>query len=118
MKTSSKIARIESDPHTFFTPRLTTTHGVLFEADCLALLPLIKSDSVHTIFADPPFNLGKDYKNGFYDSWKGEDYFDWAFCWIDECCRILVEGGAFFIYALPRIAFRLAAYLDPKLEFR
>jgi site-specific DNA-methyltransferase (adenine-specific) len=118
MKTRSQIVRIEVEPRIISAPRLTTTHGVLFNADCLTLLPLIKSESVHAIFADPPFNLGKDYKNGFDDSWEGGDYFEWSFRWIDECCRVLAQGGAFFLYALPRLAFRFAAQLDGKLEFR
>ena len=36
-----------------------TKLGVLFQADCLDFLRTIHSESVHTFFADPPFNLGK-----------------------------------------------------------
>jgi site-specific DNA-methyltransferase (adenine-specific) len=99
-------------------PRLTTTHGVLYQADCLELLGALRSESVSTVFADPPFNLQKEYKNGFQDQWRDEDYLSWAFRWIDECCRVLVPGGALFIYVLPRLAFHFAAHLDGPMEFR
>src|SRR5262245_45333020 len=50
-------------------PRLTTTHGALFQADCLEFLSAIRSESIDSIFADPPFNLKKEYRNGFTDHW-------------------------------------------------
>lgn len=33
-----------------------TAKGELYHADCLEILPLIQSESVDLIFADPPFN--------------------------------------------------------------
>jgi site-specific DNA-methyltransferase (adenine-specific) len=98
--------------------RLTTTHGLLFQDDCMNVLARIKSESVATVFADPPFNLGKKYNNGFEDSWSEKEYLEWSTNWIDECCRILKPGGAFFIYALPRLAYLFAAHLDDLLSFR
>jgi DNA methylase len=99
-------------------PQLTTTHGLLFQMDCLKFLSQIKTDSIHCVFADPPFNLGKEYKNGFKDKWVAKEYFRWCEQWLDESMRILIPGGALFVYALPRIAYRFAAYLDEALEFR
>src|SRR5436305_10075316 len=100
------------------TPSLTTTYGILYQADCLDLLAAIRSESIDTIFADPPFNLQKEYKNGFQDQWRDADYLEWAFRWIDDCCRVLVPGGALFIYVLPRWAYHFAAHLDGPMEFR
>lgn len=100
------------------THRLTTTNGLLYELDCLRLLPEIRSESVHCVFADPPFNLNKAYRNGFTDRWTDEAYLQWSRDWIDECCRILVPGGALFIYVLPRWAYLLAAHLDRTMQFR
>ena len=37
-----------------------TAKGELYHADCLEILPLIQSESVDLIFADPPFNLKKN----------------------------------------------------------
>jgi len=100
------------------SPCLTTTHGILYQADCMELLGAVRSESISTVFADPPFNLQKEYRNGFQDQWRDADYLSWAFLWIDECCRVLVPGGALFIYVLPRLAFHFAAHLDGPLEFR
>jgi site-specific DNA-methyltransferase (adenine-specific) len=99
-------------------PRLTTTHGMLFQTDCLTFLSQIQSESIHCLFADPPFNLGKEYKNGFKDRWVEKEYFRWCESWLDESMRVLAPGGALFVYALPRLAYRFAAYLDEALEFR
>ena len=41
------------------SPALTTPMGVLYAGDCVAVLSDIQAASVDTVFADPPFNLGK-----------------------------------------------------------
>jgi site-specific DNA-methyltransferase (adenine-specific) len=100
-------------------PRLTTTHGMLFQCDCLELLGVTRSESIDCVFADPPFNLGKEYRNGFEDEWDHHaSYLEWCQTWLLECVRVLTPGGALFVYALPRWAYRFAAFLDDKLEFR
>ncbi len=99
-------------------PYLTTRRGFLFADDCLKVLANIRSDSVDCVFADPPFNLGKDYKNGFSDRVSEARYYDWCREWIVECCRILKPGGSFFIYALPEIAVRFAGVMNERLNFR
>lgn len=113
-----RVPQEEILPEGIATPRLTTTHGLLFQADCIDLLDAVRSESISTVFADPPFNLQKEYRNGFQDQWQDEDYLTWSYRWIDECCRVLVPGGALFIYVLPRWAFHFAAHLDGQMEFR
>ncbi|MDJ0554880.1 MAG: DNA methyltransferase [Microcoleaceae cyanobacterium MO_207.B10] len=54
------------------------------------------------MFADPPFNLGKNYGNKSNDSLADSEYLNWCFAWINECCRILKPGGSLFIYNLPK----------------
>ncbi len=76
--------------------------GRLYQADCLDVLPLLPSESVDLVFADPPFNLGKDYRNGRSDSLKDLDYLEWCGKWIAECVRALEQGGAFYLFNLPR----------------
>ena len=96
----------------------TTLNGVLYQTDCLELLANMKSETIDTVFADPPFNIGKDYKNGFVDTVSKEEYYKWCEQWIFECCRVLKPGGAFFLYALPEIAVRLANILEKRMQFR
>ncbi len=99
-------------------PFLTTAHGALFAADCIEFLATLRSEVVDTVFADPPFNLGKDYKNGFDDSVNREKYFEWCRQWIGECSRVMKPGGAFFLYATPELALRFGTMLSERLTFR
>lgn len=83
-------------------PVFETGLGVLYQADCLRVLGGIEGESVDLVFADPPFNLGKDYGDGVNDSLTDEEYLDWCGRWISECVRVLKPGGAFFLWNLPR----------------
>lgn len=81
---------------------LETDLGVLYQGDCLEILPEIDSETVDLVFADPPFNLGKDYGRGISDALKDKEYLEWSRQWITECSRILAPGGAFFLYNIPK----------------
>jgi site-specific DNA-methyltransferase (adenine-specific) len=96
------------------SPFLITRRGVLFSEDCLKVLPRIRSGSIDCVFADPPFNLGKDYKSEFNDKIAKTEYFNWCQNWIAECCRILKPGGAIFIYGTPELAIRFGNILDER----
>lgn len=99
-------------------PFFTTSHGVLFDVDCLKLLRRMRSSVIDTVFADPPFNIGKNYRNGYNDKRSQSDYLRWCRKWILECCRVLKPGGAFFLYATPELAIKYAAILGERLSFR
>jgi site-specific DNA-methyltransferase (adenine-specific) len=101
-------------------PAFSTELGAVFNADCFDLFRALGGDTIDCVFADPPFNLGKDYGNGSAkDNLKATDYLDWCFEWIDECVRVLKPGGAIFVYNLPRWAYHLAAHLESReMTFR
>lgn len=99
-------------------PYLTTTHGVLFDKDCMEVMSKFRSEIFDCIFADPPFNLGKDYKNPFNDKVSQREYYDWCYQWIHECARLLKPGGAFFLYAIPELAIHFASFMNERLSFR
>ena len=94
------------------SPLYQTALGTLFAADCMDILPLIKDEVVDTVFADPPFNLGKEYGERTQDNKSDEEYLAWCEAWISECIRVLKPGGAFFLYNLPRWNVLLGAYLS------
>jgi site-specific DNA-methyltransferase (adenine-specific) len=83
-------------------PVLTTSRGALFNEDCLEFLRRVDDQSIDTVFADPPFNLGKVYGPSVDDGMTEDDYVEWGKNWIDECIRVLKPGGSFFLYNLPR----------------
>ena len=102
----------------FPRPVFQTTLGNLYQGDCLALLPKIPAESVDLVFADPPFNLGKDYPSKMNDSRAEDDYLGWCREWTTECARILKPGGSFFLFNLPRWNFALGSHLRSLLTFR
>lgn len=81
---------------------LHTDHGTLYQGDCLAWLRSLPAESVELVFADPPFNLKKDYGRGISDAMKEQEYLAWSYQWLDECVRVLKPGGALFVFNLPR----------------
>ena len=83
-------------------PSHTTSLGALFSADCMAVLPQIRDEVVDTVFADPPFNLGKEYGKSYDDLQSDNYYLSWCKGWMKECVRTIKPGGAFFLYNLPK----------------
>lgn len=83
-------------------PIFQTKLGRLFRGDCLDLLAQMDEGSLDLVFADPPFNLGKDYGKGIDDGLAQETYLEWCGRWIAACVRALKPGGAFYLFNLPR----------------
>jgi site-specific DNA-methyltransferase (adenine-specific) len=80
----------------------TTPLGTLHQGDCLEILSKENEETVDLVFADPPFNLSKDYGKGVNDNLADEHYLSWCASWIEECVRLLKQGGAFYIFNIPR----------------
>ncbi|MBI5365757.1 MAG: site-specific DNA-methyltransferase [Planctomycetes bacterium] len=100
-------------------PRHVTALGALYAADCLELLPRLRAGVVDTVFADPPFNLGKAYGRRTDDRLPEGRYLEWCRAWLAECVRVLRPGGALFLYNLPRWNLLLGAWLVERgLTFR
>lgn len=122
---SSEIYRLiagDLPPEKFSTEAsklaLETEYGKLYRGDCLELLPTIAAESVDLIFADPPFNLDKEYPSGIDDSRQESDYLRWCEVWLEECIRILKDGGSLFLWNLPKWNLALANFLNSRLTFR
>lgn len=100
-------------------PVLRTKQGALFRGDCLKVLPCIASEIATTVFADPPFNIGKEYGRSVDDRRTEAEYVVWCRKWIDECIRVLKKGGSLFIYNIPKWNIVIANYLlEKKMHFR
>lgn len=96
-------------------PKLSTSLGLLYGTDCFNLFAALRDEAIDCVFADPPFNLGKDYGRGAVkDTLKKLDYLKWSFAWIDECIRLLKPGGALFVYILPQWGYHLAAHIEER----
>ena len=82
--------------------------------DCIEVLKQIKSKSVHLIFVDPPYNIGKDFGNNI-DKWDTvEEYISWCKEWIDECVRILKDDGTIYLMTSTQHMPYLDVYISEK----
>lgn len=69
----------------------------IYLGDALEILQTIPDESVDLIFADPPYNIGKDFA-GRKDRWEtDEDYLSWCYQWIDLCISKLKPFGSFYV---------------------
>lgn len=96
----------------------STSFGKLYSADCLEIMRNMQDDSVDLIFADPPFNLNKDYESEIDDKLTKTEYLNWTEEWITECIRILKYGGSIFIWNLPSWNTYSAEILNKHLNLR
>lgn len=82
--------RTGCEPTRFGNEAKTIIHG-----DALAELKKIPAESVDLIFADPPYNIGKNF-DGLIEAWKEDLFIDWLFEVIAECHRVLKKQGSMY----------------------
>lgn len=99
-------------------PFFENESGVLYKGDCIKVFNQIESNTVDLIFADPPFNLKKDYGTDRKDDMLVSEYVDWSIKWLDECIRVLKPGGSLYVYNIPKWCTYYANYLNKRLVFK
>ena len=82
--------------------------------DALTLFKEIEDESVDTIVADPPYNLGKDYGNN-HDLQGFEDYLNFSRAWLSEARRVLKPEGTIYVFMGVRFISYLYDILDREL---
>ncbi len=76
---------------------LGTDEHKIYLCDAVELLSSLNDNSVDLLFADPPYNIGKDFGR-CKDKWKSEeDYLQWCYSWIDLCVRKLKDSGSMYV---------------------
>lgn len=91
--------------------------NTIVEGDCLAVMKKIPENSVDVTFADPPFNLGKQY-NRYKDKQSDEEYLSWCREWLKEMVRITKLTGSIFIHNVPKWLIFFGSYLNEIATFR
>lgn len=82
--------------------------------DSLAILSQMRDETVDLIFADPPYNIGKDFGNN-KDTWESvQGYISWCKTWIDECFRVLKPEGTFYFMTATQHMPYLDVYVSEK----
>ena len=78
--------------------------------DCLTLFENVVDDSVQTVYLDPPFDSGRDYKmsvndaTGFGDKWTGDEYQKFIGSVIDAVYpKLKMDGTLFFHISADRM---------------
>ncbi|MCI9411261.1 MAG: adenine-specific DNA-methyltransferase [Eubacterium sp.] len=87
---------------------MNNNNSMAILGDSLSVLKKMKERSVQLIFADAPYNIGKDFGNNS-DKWESvQAYLEWCKLWIDECMRVLSENGTMYFMT----ATQHMSYLD------
>lgn len=90
-------------------------HHTIIHGDALEALKTIPDNSVDLIFADPPYNIGKDF-NGHKDKWATEDdYLNWCYVWLDLCIQKLKSNGSLYVMTATQFMPFFDIYLRKKL---
>ncbi|NLF08689.1 MAG: adenine-specific DNA-methyltransferase [Pirellulaceae bacterium] len=89
----------------------------IFWGDALAVLETqIPDASVDLIFADPPYNLGKQFSS-FTDRWPSETaYVEWCENWLGICIRKLKATGSLYLMASTQCMPHLDIYLSKHMS--
>jgi site-specific DNA-methyltransferase (adenine-specific)/adenine-specific DNA-methyltransferase len=74
----------------------TADGHAIHHGEALEVLKTIEAETIDLIFADPPYNIGKDF-DGIHDRVEDSQYFDWCWKWLDECHRVLKPEGTFYL---------------------
>lgn len=106
---SRHLIKLDSPP--------ATLESQLINGDCLEELRKMPDDVVDFAFADPPYNLKKQYR-GYDDDLDIAEYFSWCDEWITEVARVLRPGGTFALLNIPLWSIRHFLHLESVLEYQ
>ena len=73
-----------------------TWHNTIYQGDAIELLRLLPNACIDLVFADPPYNKGKDFGNN-KDRRSPEAYRRWSERWIREAVRVLKNTGSMYV---------------------
>lgn len=65
--------------------------------DILAVLPNLPDRSVDLMFADPPYNLTKNFNNRKFRKISIDEYADWLDSWLSQTLRLLKPTASVYI---------------------
>ncbi|MBW7854481.1 MAG: adenine-specific DNA-methyltransferase [Candidatus Kapabacteria bacterium] len=88
----------------------------IIHGDALQALATLADNSVDLIFADPPYNIGKNF-NGHKDKWATEEeYLTWCYKWLDLCVQKLKPTGSFYVMTATQFMPYFDIHLRKKLD--
>ncbi len=112
---SHRIYPIE-EPNKDFDFQNEVVHG-----DCIEFMNQVHAQHPNGIFdltfADPPYNLAKDYKV-YQDDLAEQKYIEWCNEWLMGMYKTLKPGGALLVLNIPKWAVYHYSFLADKMHFQ
>lgn len=72
-------------------------HAIIWGDAIDALTAQIPNGSIDLVFADPPYNIGKNF-NGRKDRWPSDEaYLSWSYQWLELCISKLKPNGSLYV---------------------
>ncbi len=72
-------------------------HAIIWGDAIDALTAQIPDGSIDLVFADPPYNIGKNF-NGRKDRWPSDEaYLSWSYQWLELCISKLKPNGSLYV---------------------
>ncbi|NLA41238.1 MAG: adenine-specific DNA-methyltransferase [Smithella sp.] len=72
-------------------------HAIIWGDAIDALTTQIPDRSIDLVFADPPYNIGKNF-NGRKDRWPSDEaYLSWSYQWLELCVSKLKPNGSLYV---------------------
>lgn len=85
--------RFEVIRATLGEPAYQNENVLLYQADALAAMSLLRSEIIDLTITSPPYNIGKEYEAPL----PLEGYLDWSSAWLREVYRLTKQSGAFWL---------------------
>ena len=69
----------------------------IYQGDAISVLQEVVPDgSIDLVFADPPYNIGKNY-HGWKDQLAPQQYLEWCYQWLNLCIQKLSPTGSLYL---------------------
>ena len=85
--------------------------GRIYHGDCIEGMSLLPNETIDLVFADPPYNIGKDFGNNQM-RFSGREYREWSDQWVREAVRLLKPTGSIYVCSDWRYSGMIQAILD------
>jgi DNA modification methylase len=69
----------------------------IIAGDCFEAMGRMEAGSARLVFADPPYDIGVAYGDGFDDRRSPADYLEWSRRWIEDATRLLTPDGSMWL---------------------
>ncbi len=83
----------------------------IHKQNCIDFMKSLPENAVDLAFADPPYNLSKDYSE-YDDDISKKEYINWCNDWLYWMYRILKPTGSLYVLNMPQWAVHHAVFLD------